>query len=133
MGATWQIFSPPFHPYTEALLSAIPIADPRVKKRRVVLEGDLPTAPRRQRAVPSPRAAAIRAPSPETCASGKTPPIRSVADGHTIKCHLPTKALERMEPVFSVDGCALPYAHRTRSRPRSLSGGPATPGRNEPR
>ena len=44
MGATEQIFSPPFHPYTEALLSAIPIADPRVKKRHVVLEGEIPSA-----------------------------------------------------------------------------------------
>ena len=44
MGATEQIFSPPFHPYTEALLSAIPILDPRVKKRHVVLEGEIPSA-----------------------------------------------------------------------------------------
>ncbi|MBV9287126.1 MAG: ABC transporter ATP-binding protein, partial [Hyphomicrobiales bacterium] len=44
MGSTEQIFSPPFHPYTEALLSAIPIADMRVKKRHVVLEGEIPSA-----------------------------------------------------------------------------------------
>src|SRR5271157_5095951 len=44
MGATEQIFSPPFHPYTEALLAAIPIADARVKKRLVVLEGEIPSA-----------------------------------------------------------------------------------------
>ena len=44
MGATEQIFAPPFHPYTEALLSAIPIADARVKKRHVVLEGEIPSA-----------------------------------------------------------------------------------------
>ena len=44
MGATEQIFAPPFHPYTEALLSAIPIADSRVKKRHVVLEGEIPSA-----------------------------------------------------------------------------------------
>ena len=44
MGTTAQIFSPPFHPYTEALLSAIPIADATVKKRHVVLEGEIPSA-----------------------------------------------------------------------------------------
>ena len=44
MGLTEQIFTPPFHPYTEALLSAIPIADARVKKRHVVLEGEIPSA-----------------------------------------------------------------------------------------
>ena len=31
------------------------------------------------------------------------PPIRTVADGHTIKCHLPERALRHMEPVFSRD------------------------------
>ena len=44
MGSTEQIFTPPFHPYTEALLSAIPIADLSVKKRHVVLEGEIPSA-----------------------------------------------------------------------------------------
>src|SRR5260370_37424816 len=43
MGATEQIFSPPFHPYTEALLSAIPIADAKGKKRHVVLEAEIPS------------------------------------------------------------------------------------------
>ena len=44
MGTTDQVFSPPYHPYTEALLSAVPIADTRVTKKRIVLEGDIPSA-----------------------------------------------------------------------------------------
>jgi peptide/nickel transport system ATP-binding protein len=44
LGRTDQVFSPPYHPYTEALLSAVPIADTRVKKKHVVLEGDIPSA-----------------------------------------------------------------------------------------
>src|SRR5690606_21183391 len=43
-GTTEQIFSPPSHPYTEALLSAIPIADTSVVKKHIVLEGDIPSA-----------------------------------------------------------------------------------------
>ena len=43
-GTTDQIFAPPYHPYTEALLSAIPIADTSVIKKRIVLEGDIPSA-----------------------------------------------------------------------------------------
>jgi peptide/nickel transport system ATP-binding protein len=43
-GTTDEVFSPPYHPYTEALLSAVPIADTRVKKKRIVLEGDIPSA-----------------------------------------------------------------------------------------
>jgi peptide/nickel transport system ATP-binding protein len=44
LGTTDQVFSPPYHPYTEALLSAVPIADTRVKKKHIVLEGDIPSA-----------------------------------------------------------------------------------------
>ncbi|MED5337830.1 MAG: ABC transporter ATP-binding protein, partial [Pseudomonadota bacterium] len=43
-GTTDQIFAPPYHPYTEALLSAIPIADTRVEKKHIVLEGEIPSA-----------------------------------------------------------------------------------------
>ena len=43
-GTTDEVFAPPYHPYTEALLSAIPIADTSVKKKHIVLEGDIPSA-----------------------------------------------------------------------------------------
>src|SRR6056297_267752 len=42
LGTTEQVFAPPYHPYTEALLSAVPIAYTRVQKRHIVLEGDIP-------------------------------------------------------------------------------------------
>ena len=44
IGTTDQVFSPPYHPYTEALLSAVPIADTSVIKKHIVLEGDIPSA-----------------------------------------------------------------------------------------
>ena len=43
-GSTDQVFSPPYHPYTEAVLSAVPIADTNVEKKYIVLEGDIPSA-----------------------------------------------------------------------------------------
>jgi peptide/nickel transport system ATP-binding protein len=44
MGTTEQVFQPPYHPYTEALLSAVPIADTSIEKKHIVLEGDIPSA-----------------------------------------------------------------------------------------
>jgi peptide/nickel transport system ATP-binding protein len=101
MGRTQQIFSPPFHPYTEALLSAIPIADTRVRKRHVVLEGEIPSALNPPKGCPFQTRCGHKRDVPENLCERETPPLRTVADGHAIKCHLPTHALERMEPVFS--------------------------------
>ena len=44
IGTSDQVFEPPYHPYTEALLSAVPIADTSVEKAQIVLEGDIPSA-----------------------------------------------------------------------------------------
>ena len=101
MGATEQIFSPPFHPYTEALLAAIPIADATVKKRHVVLEGEIPSALSPPAGCPFQTCCGHKGQVPDRLCERVVPPARTVADGHTIKCHLPVEALERMEPVFS--------------------------------
>ena len=42
-GSRDAVFSKPRHPYTRALLSATPIADPKIKKERIVLKGELPS------------------------------------------------------------------------------------------
>ena len=101
MGATEQIFSPPFHPYTEALLSAIPIADATVRKRHVVLEGEIPSALSPPAGCPFQTRCGHKGQVPGGLCERVVPPARIVADGHTIKCHLPLGDLERMEPVFS--------------------------------
>ncbi len=38
-----ELFTNPLHPYTKALLSAVPIPDPTVKRERIILEGDIPS------------------------------------------------------------------------------------------
>ena len=101
MGATEQIFSPPFHPYTEALLSAIPIADAAVKKRHVVLEGEIPSALSPPKGCPFQTRCSHKGAVPGNLCERQVPPVRTVAEGHTIKCHLPVEALQQMEPVFS--------------------------------
>ena len=101
MGATEQIFTPPFHPYTEALLSAIPIADARVKKRHVVLEGEIPSALSPPKGCPFQTRCGHKREVPNDLCEREAPPTLTVAEGHTIKCHLPVETLKRMEPVFA--------------------------------
>jgi oligopeptide/dipeptide ABC transporter ATP-binding protein len=43
LGPATHLYREPLHPYTEALLAAIPIPDPKVKRTRILLEGDLPS------------------------------------------------------------------------------------------
>jgi peptide/nickel transport system ATP-binding protein len=100
-GATQQIFSPPFHPYTEALLSAIPLADAKVKKRVVVLDGEIPSALSPPSGCPFQTRCGWKPQVPGRLCEIEVPPTRTVAEGHTVMCHLPAETLEQMEPVFS--------------------------------
>ncbi len=74
------------HPYTRALLSAIPIADPTVEKKRerIVLSGDVPSP------VNLPQGCAFAGRCPQACARCRqtAPALREIAPGHRIACHL---------------------------------------------
>ena len=98
-GTTEAIFAPPYHPYTEALLSAVPIADPEVTKREIVLEGNLPSV------LDPPRGCPFSTRCPRrvgTICDDERPPVRTASDTHTIACHIPLEELERVEPVIEV-------------------------------
>ena len=103
-GDTDAIFSPPYHPYTEALLSAIPIADTSVEKKHIVLEGDIPSALNPPSGCPF----QTRCPRKHQVAGDlcerEVPPMRKLGDGHEVKCHLPEEVLESMEPVIVLGG-----------------------------
>ena len=98
-GTTDEIFAPPYHPYTEALLSAVPIADTSVKKRKVVLTGELPSPAN----PPSGCVFCTRCPyaMPGLC-DVTPPPVREFADRHNIACHLEPEQLTAMEPVITI-------------------------------
>ncbi|MGV6875228.1 dipeptide ABC transporter ATP-binding protein [Pseudochelatococcus sp. B33] len=102
-GTADEVFAPPYHPYTEALLSAVPVADTRVTKRKVIVSGDLPSASDPPKGCPfSTRCGhAI-----EGVCSSEVPPLHRFSPTHHIACHLPPDALQRMEPVFSVSSAA---------------------------
>jgi len=99
-GTTDEIFAPPYHPYTEALLSAVPIADPEVT-RRIVLEGDLPSAMKPPKGCPFCTRCHRRI--GDIC-DNDMPPDQVVADRHAIKCHIPLEELRKVPPVIRVPG-----------------------------
>lgn len=101
IGTTDQVFAPPYHPYTEALLSAVPVADTRVVKRRIVLEGDIPSAMNPPPGCPFQTRCRWKDQVPDNRCETEVPPSRPLAPSHQIKCHLTPEVLARMEPVFS--------------------------------
>jgi peptide/nickel transport system ATP-binding protein len=103
IGPADAIYAPPYHPYTEALLSAVPIPDPRAQQLRIRLEGTVPSAidppggcrfhtrcPRR-RLLPD---------GGKICES-ELPPWQEVGDGHRIFCHIPVETLSTFDPVIA--------------------------------
>ena len=102
LGTTDQVFSPPYHPYTEALLSAVPIADTRVRKRHIVLEGDIPSATNPPPGCPFQTRCGWKSKVPGRLCEVELPPVRQLAEGHQIKCHLSDADLAAMEPVIRI-------------------------------
>jgi peptide/nickel transport system ATP-binding protein len=102
LGTTEQVFSPPYHPYTEALLSAVPIADVKVKKKRIILEGDIPSAMNPPPGCPFQTRCRWKSQVPGGLCDREVPPVRTLAAGHQIKCHLSEAVLAKMEPVITL-------------------------------
>lgn len=102
MGTTDEVFSPPYHPYTEALLSAVPIADTRVKKKRIVLEGDIPSAMNPPPGCPFQTRCRWKSKVPGNLCDTEVPPIKKLPSGHQIKCHLSDAEMATMEPVIEI-------------------------------
>lgn len=102
LGDTDQVFSPPYHPYTEALLSAVPIADTSIQKQHIVLEGDIPSAMDPPSGCPFQTRCRWKGEVPGGLCESEVPPTRVLQAGHQIKCHLSDEVLERMQPVIKL-------------------------------
>jgi peptide/nickel transport system ATP-binding protein len=100
LGTTDQIFSPPYHPYTEALLSAVPVADTSIVKERIVLEGDIPSAMNPPPGCPFQTRCRWKSQVPGNLCDREVPPMRTLDGGHQIKCHLTDEQMAAMKPVF---------------------------------
>lgn len=84
IGTTDQVFENPQHPYTQALLSAIPRPDPRRRTTRVPLEGEVPSPTNPPSGCPF----HTRCPVVEARCRTERPPEADVAPGHMAACHL---------------------------------------------
>ncbi|MEL6509122.1 MAG: ABC transporter ATP-binding protein [Pseudomonadota bacterium] len=102
LGTTDQVFSPPYHPYTEALLSAVPIADTSVEKKHIVLEGDIPSAMNPPSGCPFQTRCNWKSKVAGGLCEKEVPPVRQLSEGHQIKCHLSDADLADMEPVIKI-------------------------------
>ncbi len=82
-----RIFSQPLHPYTEALMAAAPIADPRARRERLVIEGDVPSP------INPPSGCHFHTRCPYAIARCKIedPPLQEIVPGHVVACHLRTR------------------------------------------
>ena len=100
-GTTDQIFAPPYHPYTEALLSAIPIADTSVVKKHIVLEGDIPSAMNPPSGCPFQTRCRWKKFVPGNLCETELPPFKDLGNGHRSLCWLDDDQLATMEPVIS--------------------------------
>jgi oligopeptide/dipeptide ABC transporter ATP-binding protein len=79
----YSLFDNPLHPYTKALISAIPIPDPTHDKKRVILEGDVPSPIN----PPSGCRFHTRCPIAKDICSQEDPVFEEKADGHFAACH----------------------------------------------
>ncbi|MGD8961367.1 MAG: ABC transporter ATP-binding protein [Desulfobacterales bacterium] len=102
IGPADAIYEPPYHPYTEALLSAVPIPDPDVEQKEIRLSGNVPSAldppsgcrfhtrcPRRHEMLPD---------EGKICEK-ETPPWQNSQRGHRILCHIAIEELAKIDPV----------------------------------
>ena len=85
IAAAKDLYTTPQHPYTEALLSAVPIPDPKLKRRRILLQGDVPSP------IHPPSGCHFHTRCPiarKGLCDVQAPVLKAVGEGHQVACHL---------------------------------------------
>ncbi len=95
IGSREELFASPKHPYTEALLDAVPVPDPRLRRKREPLPGELPSPVN----PPSGCAFHPRCPYAQDICKQQTPALERKADGQSAACHFPRNMDEAGVPI----------------------------------
>jgi peptide/nickel transport system ATP-binding protein len=103
-GPAERVLTPPYHPYTEALLSAIPLLDPGGERAAIRLEGEVPSP------VDVPTGCAFHTRCPrflgDICVA-QAPPWQEAGDGHGLYCHIPLEELRADQaPAFRLQSAS---------------------------
>ncbi|THB81346.1 MAG: ABC transporter ATP-binding protein, partial [Desulfobacteraceae bacterium] len=110
-GPVESIYPPPYHPYTEALLSSVPIPDPKARRHSIELSGDVPSAmdkpPGCYFHTRCPRRSVL--PDNGRICEQQMPGFQRFENGHKILCHIPADqlydlAMERNDPRMKGKG-----------------------------
>jgi oligopeptide/dipeptide ABC transporter ATP-binding protein len=98
MAAREELFERPLHPYTQALIAAVPVPDPKARRRRMLLHGDPPSP------IDPPPGCRFhtRCPLAEARCRREAPLLRTVVEGHQVSCHLAAGA----SPAVPASGIA---------------------------
>jgi oligopeptide/dipeptide ABC transporter ATP-binding protein len=82
-GNNYHIFEEPKHPYTQALLSAVPVPDPDYQRERIILQGEIPSP------INPPKGCRFHTRCPYATEKCRTqePPLRDIGGGHFVACH----------------------------------------------
>jgi peptide/nickel transport system ATP-binding protein len=98
IGPVEQVFAPPYHPYTEVLLSTVPLVDTALAQRRMRMQGDM----QRSAGVDFGCPFAARCPRRigPVC-DREAPPSVEAGAGHEIRCHVPLEELRLVPPVIA--------------------------------
>jgi oligopeptide/dipeptide ABC transporter ATP-binding protein len=84
LAAGQELYENPQHPYTRALLSAVPVPDPEVRKQKIILEGDVPSPFN----PPAGCGFHTRCPFRKSICTEERPLSRDIGNGHWVECHL---------------------------------------------
>ena len=102
LGSTDQVFAPPYHPCTEAYLSAVPIAYTNIDNKYIVLDGDVPSAMSPPSGSPFQTRRHWKEKVVGNLCYTEVRPLRHLVNSYQIKCHRSDELLAQIDPLIKI-------------------------------